>query len=174
VQEAVGEIQVPDPKRQLDRVCITGLGEHPQWIKLLARWHFDQWGPLTGASTIDDYTALLTRATEGGTLPCVLVASADETLLGSVSLVGCDLPLRRNLTPWLAQLFVEPSKRRAGVGAMLVRAVLERAEAYGYRRVYLYTSGTLPDYYARLGWREIEGLDYLGKQRTVMDYGLEK
>ena len=41
-------------------------------------------------------------------------------------------------TPWLAQLFVEPTRRRHGVGATLVRAVLRRAEDCGYRRVYLF------------------------------------
>jgi predicted N-acetyltransferase YhbS len=42
-------------------------------------------------------------------------------------------------TPWLAQLFVEPTRRRHGVGATLVRAVLRRAEDCGYRRIYLYS-----------------------------------
>jgi hypothetical protein len=42
----------------------------------------------------------------------------------------------------------------------------------GTRRVYLYTSGTLPEYYTRLGWQLVERLQYLGRERTVMDYDL--
>jgi predicted N-acetyltransferase YhbS len=105
-------------------------------------------------------------------VPSVLVAASSGELLGSVSLLACDLPVRPELTPWLAQLLVEPTRRRAGLGAALVRAALERAEHCGHRRVYLYTSGTLPDYYTRLGWRVAERLDYLERPRTVMTYDL--
>lgn len=95
---------------------------------------------------------------------------ADGELLGSANLVACDLPHRPALTPWLAQLFVQPARRRDGVGAALVRAVLQGAQQCGYSRVYLYTSGTLPEYYRRLGWRAVERLAYLQRERTVMDY----
>jgi GNAT superfamily N-acetyltransferase len=153
-------------------MVIGDLEDHRAWIPTLARWHFDQWGPLTGASTFDAYIAFLTAAAQSRTVPSVLVALADGQLLGSASLVASDLPLRPHLTPWLAQVFVEPGHRRHGVGAALVDAVLERSRQCGYRRVYLYTSGTLPAYYARLGWREVEHVEYLGRGRTVMDFDL--
>ena len=63
---------------------------------------------------------------------------------------------------------MEPTRRNAGVGAALVNAALEQAGRCGHRRVYLYTSGTLPEYYRRLGWRVLERLDYLERPRTVM------
>jgi putative ABC transport system substrate-binding protein len=52
---------------------------------------------------------------------------------------------RPALTAWLAQLFVKPTRQRAGVGAALVRAILDRARQCGYPRAYPYTSGTLPE-----------------------------
>ena len=147
---------------------ISDLGEHPAWLPRLARWHHDQWGPLTGADSLESYAALLTDAAGSRTVPSVLVAAADGELLGSANLVACDLPPRRALTPWLAQLFVTPAQRRAGVGAGLVRAVLDRARQCGHSRVYLYTSGSLPDYYRRLGWQDVESRPYLGRERTIM------
>jgi predicted N-acetyltransferase YhbS len=149
-------------------MVIGDLGEHPEWLPVLARWHHEQWGPLTGADSLDGYVALLTGAAAGRTVPSVLVAVAEGEVLGSATLVACDLPARPRLTPWLAQLFVTPARRRAGVGAALVRATLERAKRCGHPRVYLYTSGTLPDYYARLGWQVVERLEYLQRERTVM------
>jgi predicted N-acetyltransferase YhbS len=149
-------------------MVIGDLAEHPAWLPVLARWHHDQWGPLTGADSLQSYLELLTRASASRTVPSVLVAASDGELLGSANLVGCDLPPRPELSPWLAQLFVTPARRRAGVGVALVRAILERARRCGHARVYLYTSGTLPDYYFRLGWRVVERLEYLRRERTVM------
>jgi GNAT superfamily N-acetyltransferase len=154
-------------------VVIGDLGDHRSRLPALARWHYDHWGPLTGADSFDGYVALLTQAAASRTVPSVLIAIAKDELLGSANLVACDLPPRPELTPWLAQLFVAPERRRDGVGAALVRAVLERARQCGHARVYLYTSGTLPEYYRRLGWRVIERLPYLELERTVMDHDLD-
>jgi predicted N-acetyltransferase YhbS len=153
-------------------VLITDLAELPESMATLARWHFEYWGPLTGADTLDGYRALLAQAARSRTVPSVLIAVGGDQLLGSANLVNCDLPPRAALTPWLAQLFVAPPHRRHGIGAALVAAVLDRARACGHARAYLFTSGTLPEYYARLGWRTVERLAYLGKERTVMDYAL--
>jgi predicted N-acetyltransferase YhbS len=151
---------------------IADLGDDLVWLPMLARWHYDQWGPLTGASSCEEYAERLSEAAASRAVPSVLVAVSRGELLGSVSLLASELPARPELTPWLAQLFVEPTHRRAGLGAALVHAALERAGCCGYPRVYLYTSGTLPEYYRRLGWRVLERLDYLERQRTVMAYDL--
>jgi len=151
---------------------ISDLGDHLSWVPVLARWHYDQWGPLTGADSFDGYVALLTKAAESRAVPSVLVAVLKGELLGSANLVASDLPPRPELTPWLAQLFVAPTRRRAGVGAALVRAVLERARQCRHPRVYLYSSGTLPQYYSRLGWQIVERLAYLERERTVLVYDL--
>ena len=151
-------------------MVIGDLGDHVVCLPTLARWHWDQWGLLTGARSLDEYIASLTKVATSRTVPSLLVAMDGDHLLGSASLLASDLPPRADLTPWLAQLFVEPTGRRDGVGAALVHAILDRARACGYDRVYLFTSGTLPEYYRRLGWRELERLEYLARERTVMDY----
>jgi predicted N-acetyltransferase YhbS len=151
---------------------IQDLGDHPSWLPTLARWHYDQWGPLTGASSFDDYVACLAEAAASRAVPSVLIAVSDGELLGSATLVAADLPPRPELTPWLAQLFVEPTRRRDGVGAALVHAVLQRARQCHYPCVYLYTSGTLPRYYDRLGWRVVETVSYRHRERTIMRFDL--
>jgi len=152
---------------------VDHLAQHPDCIEMIARWHFDQWGALTGAATLEEYVPILATHAKSSTIPAVLVAREGTKPLGSVSLIECDMTIRPDLSPWLAQLFVVPVQRRRGIGAALVEATLAHARDCGLRRVYLYTSGTLPDYYERLGWTLHERVEYLGKLRTVMQHDVE-
>lgn len=61
-----------------------------------------------------------------------------------------------------SRLTVDDAKeyRSPGIGVAMVENVEDQ--------LYLYTSGTLPEYYGRLGWTEKERLPYLGKPRVIM------
>ena len=74
------------------------------------------------------------------------------------------------LTGWLAQLFVFPSFRRRGAGALLIAGAIAEARKLNRPIIYLYTSGTLPGYYEQLGWSRMEEMAYLGKRRVIMAY----
>lgn len=141
-------------------------------IPLLARWHFKQWGDLTGASTESDYKALLSRNASSQKLPLTLIATNDKRLLGSVNIVACDMDIRPELKPWLAQLYVDVPERNRGIGSILVRAAIERCGKLGFHCLYLYTSGTLPVFYEHIGWRRRETVHYKGKTRIVMEMRL--
>ncbi len=129
---------------------IERLDRHRHWIPALTSWQFDYWGRLTGFDTVEEYRAALEHWGAGEEIPTVLIALDGGKLLGSVNLLRFDMEGRPALTPWLAQLFVVPECRRGGVGAALVKAAIEHAGRCGFNRLYLYTSGTLPQYYGRL------------------------
>ena len=114
--------------------------------------HFDLWGPLTSRNTLKEYQSLLERAVAADGLPSTLVAEEDGVVLGSVNVLDSDLPIRSDLTPWLAQLFVFPEYRYQGIGSLLVDAAISEAQRLSHSAIYLYTSGSLPKYYERLGW----------------------
>ncbi len=141
-------------------------------IPLLARWHFEQWGYLTGASTESDYEALLFRNASTRNLPLTLIAVNHDRLLGSVNIVNCDMDIRSELKPWLAQLYVDLPERGRGIGTALVYAAVERSRKLGFGCLYLYTSGTLPAFYERIGWTRRENVYYKDKDRTVMEMRL--
>jgi len=136
----------------------------------VARLQFDFWGRLTGHDSADAYEQFLHTAARSAELPAVLVATCGEMFLGSVNLLVNEMTTRPALSPWMAQLFVVNSARGRGVGNALISASIDQAAKLGFRRTYLYTSGTLPAYYASLGWRPIEEIEYLGKLRTVMTF----
>ena len=103
---------------------------------------------------------------------CRRFSSPGAAFLGSVNLLVSEMALRPSLSPWMAQLFVPGKERSRGVGSALIDAAAVRTAALGYRRLYLYTSGTLPRYYASRGWQPTEELEYFGKTRTIMAYEL--
>ena len=138
----------------------------------IARLQFEFWGPLTGYRSADAYEQFLCKAVRSPDLPAVLVAMDGGTFLGSVNLLASEMTTRPTLSPWMAQLFVVDSERGRGVGNALVSASIDHAGKLGFRRTYLYTSGTLPAYYASLGWQAIEEVEYLGKMRTIMTFEL--
>jgi hypothetical protein len=73
-----------------NRMLITDLADYPRWIPALARWHFEYWG-LAGTSSLAAYRAVLASAADSRMAPSILIAVADGTLLGSITLMACDL-----------------------------------------------------------------------------------
>jgi predicted N-acetyltransferase YhbS len=137
-------------------------------IEQLAAVQFEQWGPLTGRDNLEQYKALLRGAGKRAELFTSLVAVEEDNILGSVNLVKNDLPVRRELTPWLAQLYVFPESRCKGVGAALVQATVGEAKRLNRSTLYLYCAGTLPEFYKKLGWCRTDELEYQGKTRVIM------
>jgi GNAT superfamily N-acetyltransferase len=158
-------------KRMKD-IQIKNLCEHTEQIPLLAKWHYRQWGDLTGASSQHDYQKLLSTHAFSQCIPMTLLALNGNRLLGSVNIVESDLDMRPELTPWLAQLYVAPEQRGRGIGSTLVRAAVARTTDLGFDALYLYTSGALPIFYESMGWTTRETVQYKGKDRTVMELKL--
>ncbi len=156
----------------MKNVVIDDLSKHANLISVLAEWHFKQWGDLTGTLTESDYKSLLFKQITSLELPLTLVAMDRDRLLGSVNIVPCDMDVRSELAPWLAQLYVHSPERGRGVGSALVRGAISRSREIGFDRLYLYTSGTLPSFYGRMGWTERETVHFKGKDRTVMEIKL--
>ncbi|MGW1421614.1 GNAT family N-acetyltransferase [Bradyrhizobium manausense] len=151
---------------------IARLTEESGLPKTIAALQFAFWGALTGYSSATDYEQFLCRAARSRQLPEVLVARRGTTFVGSVNLLASEMTIRPALSPWMAQLFVPGNERSQGVGNALIDAAVASAAKLGYQRLYLYTSGTLPGYYASRHWRPIEELEYLGKTRVIMVYDL--
>ena len=152
---------------------IENIKHHLDAIDTLSEAQFELWGPLTGRNTLEEYRYLLHLAAESESLPITLVAVENATVLGSVNVLENDLPLRPDIAPWLAQLFVFPDFRHRGAGALLIEGAIAEARKLNRPILYLYTSGTLPNYYEKLGWSRMEEIAYLGKRRVIMAYEID-
>jgi len=89
-------------------------------------------------------------------IPLALVAHDGERFLGTASVIASDLDERPQFSPWVAAVWVEPTARRHGIGAMLVDRAAETCFALGVERAYLCAGAERTGFYERLGWRQIE------------------
>jgi len=142
------------------------------WRAQMVEDQFAYWGPLTGHASATAYWAFLEHAARSRALPRVLVARLDTEFLGSVNLLANEMAARPQFTPWLGQLFVSESHRAKGIGVRLLDAAVSYVGRLGYRQLFLFTSGTLPGYYRKRGWTDIEEVTYLGKARTIMRFDI--
>ncbi|SFU73904.1 GNAT family N-acetyltransferase [Halomonas korlensis] len=155
------------PPRREENIRIARLDSDSPHVALLAKWTHATWGHLHPGRSLDTAIAILRDECGAGGVPSVFAALHGDTPVGTASLVADDMSDRRDLTPWLASVFVPPEWRGQGVASRLVRRVEQEAQAHGHDRLYLYT----PDQqrlYRQLGWRDLEARDYHGEAVSIM------
>jgi predicted N-acetyltransferase YhbS len=164
---------VSDSQEDTAELRIAPLAEFAHWIPDIAQWLHAEWRTLyPGGYTPADVEAALRTRLNTRQIPLALVAVADNTVVGIVSLKLSDMDTRPGLTPWLAGLYVVPARRRAGVGRRLVQAATAKARESGATKLYLYTPAAEP-FYATLGWQVLERTSYQEIPVTVMYYSLQ-
>ena len=90
-----------------------------------------------------------------GSLPATLVLHEGMELVGSVSVVFGDCPVRPDLDPWLASLYVMPPRRGCGHGLELVRAAIALAAAAKAKRLHVFTESA-EKLFQRCGFEMLE------------------
>lgn len=140
--------------------------DHPN-AEIVAGWTFESWGHLHPGLTLEQALERLKAECGQGRVPSIFVAMQGETPVGTASLIADDMSIRRELTPWLASVFVVPEWRGQGIASALVRRIEIEAVESGIEHFYLYTPDQ-QNLYRRLGWQEIESLEYRGETVTVM------
>ncbi|WP_286985742.1 GNAT family N-acetyltransferase [Halomonas sp.] len=156
-----------DENRQMNGITIERLSAASQQLDRVADWTFDAWGHLHPEADIDGWRQAVAQMCGPAGVPSVFVAMKEGQALGTASLSPDDMSIRRELSPWLASVYVPPEQRGQGLASALVRRVEREARDHGIEWLHLYT----PDQqslYRRLGWEELEELDYLGERVTIM------
>lgn len=145
---------------------IQSLTDNQLHIPTLAAWHQAQFGYLAPSVTIEQRLEKLTASAQKGKLPLTVVATCENQLLGSASLLPQTIT-HQHLSPWLSSVYVAPEFRNKRVGSALTQHIVHEAANIGIEKVYLFT----PDaeaLYAKLGWEIIEYSEYRGRRLTIM------
>lgn len=147
-------------------ILIHYLSDKPAHIETCAHWEHQEWGR-HGGKTLEQAVTCYDLSSRHG-LPLTLVActSTDEAI-GMVSLWDSDCPLRSDLTPWAASLYVVPGWRGHGVGSRLFTRIHQEARHLGITRLHLMTQHS-EAVYAAQGWRTFERIDGPGAMRDAV------
>ncbi len=130
---------------------ILKVNENEKYYPQIAQWIFEAFikrkSPDFGSKGVEE------RLRSGNTIS--FIAINNEKNLGTVSIFENDLEGRKDLTPWLASLYVSEDARGLGIAKELINKVKEEAKNSGFDRLYLRTT-TAGTYYKKLGWKLID------------------
>lgn len=154
-------------------VKIKLLADCQEHIPQLAALNYQELGRFWNPSaSIERAEQNLVKHSNRDQMPLTFVVIHNEKPIGMASLREND-GVRPDLVPWLGGLVVNPDYRGCGVGRGLIEAVKSQARLLGYDKLFLLAfDKTIPNWYAKLGWKDI-GVDQLnGYPVVVMDIGL--
>lgn len=146
---------------------ILNLKEKQEHISKIAKLLFDQWGHLTPGSTLDSAIEKVEMRCRGNGIPSAFVAETDSKPAGTVSIVKHDMEIRKDLSPWVASLYVAEEFRHRDIGRKLMIFIESYAREIGVERIYLFT----PDkqkMYSFLGWNHFEEIEYRSVMVSIM------
>ncbi len=146
---------------------IKYLKDYKEWIPTIAKWFYDEWGHMYPELDVHKIILRLHTRTNVNKIPLALVALENRAVIGTASLKKFDMDTRMQYSPWLASVYVSEEWRGKGIGTSLVRAMEDKAKEIGIKILYLYTPDA-QDFYAKLGWRELESTEYRGQDVTIM------
>lgn len=138
----------------MSNIKIHPLSEKPDSRDTCIAWAYGEWGCHKYPDMRKSESWFVQNAPETGKVTLTWVAFVGDKIAGTATLDYEDHDDHKDLTPWLANVFVHPFFRGQGVATQLVNHVKEQAKEIGYPYLYLST----PDaqaLYEKLGWEKI-------------------
>ncbi len=147
---------------------ISYLADHPHFIETLAPWVLEHWRPILQEETLEDRVDKFRAHLNRDVLPIALVAHSKSQVLGTAALRVCDLPGRKDITPWLGGVYVAPQFRGRGIGTALCNAVeQETKNTIKSKTLYLFTLDRQA-WYRNLSWELLEPCLWRGRAGDIM------
>ena len=112
----------------------------------LQEWFIAEWGQVDPFSSNDiDHP-----------LPCPIIATQDNKLLGGLSFTFAKIPNSTELGMWINAVLVAPEYRGLNIASKLVQSAEVEATRMGEQHLYVYSE--FPELYEKLGW-QVEVID---------------
>lgn len=125
---------------------IISLHSHPEWRIPAARWFQEKWG-----IPLEEYLTSIDECIEGrAAVPQWYIMTDGGRIIAGVGVIANDFHDRKDLTPNVCALYVEPELRRRGIAGQLLAHIGKDMAAKGIGTLYLITDHT--SFYERYGW----------------------
>lgn len=122
------------------------LREHGCLAKAAAAWFHEKWGIPVSA-----YTESMTEClSEKKAVPQWYLAMEDGAIVGGLGVIENDFHDRKDLSPNVCAVYVEPSHRCRGIAGEMLNFVCRDMQTMGIHTLYLITDHT--GFYERYGW----------------------
>jgi len=154
-------------------VVVSALSSYPEFVPVVAPWHWKEWGHTDPGGTLAGWTSGLDRQAGADQIPGTLVAVVQGVPVAAVCLVEGDMPGHdavAGLSPWIEGLYVDQLARRHGNATLQMSRCETWAAALGRDVLYLYTErgSAAEQLYKRLGWQIIRDDHYDAIAVSVM------
>jgi len=144
------------------------IDEYPGHIPLVAEWLYNEWIWRLPNGSVSLAQSILTTMPDIFTgLPVAFIAIQNFEPVGVARLTIHDMDTRKEISPWLANVYVPTQHRNKGVGTALCKTVIMKAYELGFKDLYLFT----PDqesFYLRQGWKTIEVTTHRNEPVVIM------
>lgn len=144
------------------------LADYKHFIPIITNWFYDEWKHLNPSRTKEEVIKTIKTQLNKDELPTIFIGLDNfEQLIGTVSLRTVEMENFKHLSPWLSSLYVPVEKRRQGIGTLLIKKLLEKANEYKIETMYLFTEKS-EDWYAQMGWETFKKVMHRGYPATIM------
>lgn len=126
---------------------ILKIQEHPKLVKQAARWFHEKWG-IPEEAYLESMADCLKAS---GPVPRWFIAVDGQRIIGGLGVIENDFHDRKDLTPNVCAVFVEPEYRGQGIAGALLNFVCKEMKALGLDTLYLLTDHD--SFYERYGWK---------------------
>ena len=145
---------------------IVSIVDRPDLVGVAAAWQWEQWGRKNGAPLATVEAFIAAHIAVIGVPQCFVLLDGGVPA-AVATLEAHDLDARPDLSPWLANLVVDPAFRGRGHAIRLVRHTEAACRAAGLPRLYLNTESA-KELYGRLGWVDIGTAPHFDHVVTIM------
>ncbi len=145
----------------------VNLIEEPEHLQQLASWHHAEWAGLNPGLSLQQRIEHMQSNLGQDFVPTTFLVKRGKALIGSAAIVAHDMDNHRDLSPWLASVYIVKNERNQGIGHQLIDFVSEQTKLAGLEKLFLFT----PDrdrFYQHCGWKICHLEQYRGVSVTVM------
>ena len=150
---------------------ILNLKEELCHLEQLAEWHHNEWSYLNPGEGVEDRIAKMRKYLDQSFIPSTYIGKFQGELIGSAAIVKHDMDNHKELSPWLASVYVAKQFRKNGFGSRLVKHVMSKAKEKGFKKLYLFTPSQ-EQFYSNLGWGVVSSEYFRGSLVTIMKVDL--